>query len=76
MTIKAKNVDYRITRSAEETELEDTDFAFVFNGKGEIRCVQINGDLGDDDELPYAVNKMIEVIGDLELITKLTRTYH
>ena len=76
MTIKAKNVDYRITRSAGETELADTDFAFVFNGKGEIRCVQINGDLDDDDELPYAVSKMIELIGDLELITKLTRTYH
>ena len=76
MTTKAKNVDYRITRSAEETELADTDFAFVFNDKGEIRCVQINGDLSDDDEMPYAVNKMIELIGDLELITKLTRTYH
>lgn len=76
MTIKAKNVDYRITRSAEETELADTDFAFVFNGNGEIRCVQINGDLDDNDELPYSVSKMIELIGDLELVTKLTRTYH
>ena len=73
---KAKNVDYRITRSAEDTELKDDDFAFVFNSKGEIRCVQIAGHLDDDDELPYAVNKFIEVIADLELITKLTRKYH
>jgi hypothetical protein len=30
----------------------------------------------DDDPLPYAVEKMIELMADLELITKLTRTYH
>lgn len=73
---KVKNVDYRITRNAEDTELKDDDFAFVFNSKGDIRCVQLNGNLEDDDKLPFAVDKMIELIADLELITKLGRTYH
>ena len=73
---KAKNVDYRITRNAKDTELQDDDFAFVFNSKGEIRAVQMSALAEDDDELPYAVNKMIELMSDLELITKLTRTYH
>jgi len=74
--LKAKNVDYRITRNAKDTELQDDDFAFVFNSKGEIRAVQMSALAEDDDELPYAVNKMIELMADLELITKLTRTYH
>jgi hypothetical protein len=74
--MKAKNVDYRITRYAEDTDLQDDDFAFVFNSKGEIRAVQMSASAEDDDPLPYTVEKMIEVIGDLELITKLTRTYH
>ena len=74
--LKAKNVDYRITRNAKDTELQDDDFAFVFNSKGEIRAVQMSALAEDDDELPYAVNKMIELMSDLELITKLTRTYH
>ena len=73
---KAKNVDYRITRNAKDTELQDDDFAFVFNSKGEIRAVQMSALAEDDDELPYAVNKMIELMSDLELITKLIRTYH
>ena len=28
--LKAKYVDYRVTRNAEDTELKDDDFAFVF----------------------------------------------
>lgn len=74
--MKAKDVDYRITRTAKDTELKDTDFAFVFDESGNIRCVQINGDLEDNDEMPYAVDRLIQVIADLGLVTKLTRTYH
>ena len=74
--LKAKYVDYRVTRSAEDTELKDDDFAFVFNADGEIRAIQLNGDLKDNDPLPYAVDKMIQLVADLELITKLERTYH
>ena len=74
--IKAKYVDYRVTRNAEDTELQDDDFAFVFNADGKIRAIQLNGDLKDNDPLPYAVDKMIQLVSDLELITKLDRTYH
>jgi len=76
LTIKAKNVDYRITRYANDTDLQDDDFAFVFNSRGEIRAVQMSISAEDDDPLPYAVEKMVELMGDLELIKKLTRTYH
>lgn len=74
--LKAKYVDYRVTRNAEDTELRDDDFAFVFNSKGDIRAIQLNADLKDNDELPYAVDKVIQLIAELELITKLERTYH
>ncbi len=74
--LKAKYVDYRVTRNAEDTELKDDDFAFVFNADGQIRAIQLNGDLKDNDPLPYAVDKMIQLVSDLELITKLERTYH
>ena len=74
--LKAKYVDYRVTRNAEDTELKDDDFAFVFNADGEIRAIQLNGDLADTDPLPYSVDKMIQLVTDLQLITKLERTYH
>lgn len=74
--LKAKYVDYRITRNAEDTNLQDDDFAFVFKADGQIRAIQLNGDLKDNDPLPYAVDKMIQLVSDLELITKLERTYH
>lgn len=73
---KAKYVDYRITRTAEDTNLKDDDFAFVFNSDGVIRAVQINGHLDDDDDLPHDVNKMIEYVADLKLLNKIGRTYH
>ena len=73
---KVKYVDYRITRNAEDSDLRDDDFAFIFNSKGDIRCVQLSGAADDDETLPYAVDKLIEVIADLELIAKLERTYH
>ena len=74
--LKAKNVDYRVTRNAEDVNLQDDDFAFVFNAKGDIRAIQLNIDLADTDPLPYAVDKMIQLVTDLQLITKLERTYH
>lgn len=74
--LKAKNVDYRITRSAEDVDLQDDDFAFVFNAAGDIRAIHLNIDLADTDPLPYAVDKMIQLVTDLQLITKLERTYH
>ena len=73
---KAKNVDYRITRNAEDSDLQDDDFAFIFKENGDIRCVQLSGTALDDDPLPYAVEKMIDLIAELELISKLERTYH
>ena len=74
--LKAKNVDYRVTRSAEDVDLQDDDFAFVFNSNGDIRAIHLNSDLADTDSLPYAVDKMIQLVTDLQLITKLERTYH
>ena len=74
--LKAKNVDYRVTRNAEDVNLQDDDFAFVFNAKGDIRAIHLNIDLADTDPLPYAVDKMIQLVTDLQLITKLERTYH
>ena len=74
--IKAKNVDYRVTRNAEDVNLQDDDFAFVFNANGDIRAVHLSSDLADTDPLPYAVDKMIQLVTDLQLITKLERTYH
>lgn len=73
---KAKDVDYRITRTAEDTDLKDDDFAFVFNSQGVIRAVQINGDMDDNDELPHDVNKMIEYVSELKLLSKVGRTLH
>ena len=66
---KAKYADYRITRNADDTDLKDDDFAFVFNADGVIRAVQINGHLDDDDELPHDVNKMIEYVAELKLLS-------
>lgn len=74
--LKAKYVDYRVTRNAEDSDLQDGDFAFIFKSNGDIRCVQLSGDAKDDDPLPYAVDKMIQLVSDLELIGKLDRTYH
>lgn len=74
--LKAKNVGYRVTRSAEDVDLQDDDFAFVFNAAGDIRAVHLSSDLADTDPLPYAVDKMIQLVTDLQLITKLERTYH
>ena len=74
--LKAKNVDYRVTRNAEDVNLQDDDFAFVFNANGDIRAVHLSADLADTDTLPYAVDKMIQLVTDLQLITKLERTYH
>lgn len=74
--LKAKYVDYRVTRNAEDVNLQDDDFAFVFNANGDIRAIHLSADLADTDPLPYAVDKMIQLVSDLELITKLERTYH
>ena len=74
--LKAKNVDYRVTRNAEDVNLQDDDFVFVFNANGDIRAVHLSSDLADTDPLPYAVDKMIQLVTDLQLITKLERTYH
>lgn len=74
--LKAKYVDYRVTRNAEDVNLQDDDFAFVFNANGDIRAVHLSADLADNDPLPFAVDKMIQLVSDLELITKLERTYH
>jgi len=74
--LKAKNVDYRVTRSAEDVDLQDDDFAFVFNANGDIRAIHLSVDLADTDPLPYSVDKMIQLVTDLQLITKLERTYH
>lgn len=74
--LKAKNVDYRVTRNAEDTELKDDDFAFVFNSKGDIRAIQLPFMLDDEDLMPFSIDKIIELIADLQLITKLERTYH
>ena len=74
--LKAKNVDYRVTRNAEDVNLQDDDIAFVFNANGDIRAIHLSADLADTDPLPYAVDKMIQLVTDLQLITKLERTYH
>lgn len=74
--IKAKNVDYRVTRNAEDTELQDDDFAFVFNSDGDIRAIQLNGALTDEDVLPYVVERMISYVNELDLLHRLERTYH
>lgn len=74
--LKAKNVDYRVTRNAEDVNLQDNDFAFVFNANGDIRAIHLSADLADTDPLPYSVDKMIQLVTDLQLITKLERTYH
>jgi hypothetical protein len=74
--LKAKNVDYRITRNAEDVDLQDDDFAFVFNANGDIRAIHLSVDLADTDPLPYSIDKMIQLVTDLQLITKLERTYH
>jgi len=74
--LKAKNVDYRVTRSAEDVDLQDDDFAFVFNANGDIRAIHLSVDLADTDPLPYSIDKMIQLVTDLQLITKLERTYH
>jgi hypothetical protein len=74
--LKAKNVDYRVTRSAADVDLQDDDFAFVFNANGDIRAIHLSVDLADTDPLPYSIDKMIQLVTDLQLITKLERTYH
>ena len=52
------------------------DFAFVFNANGDIRAIHLSVDLADTDPLPYSIDKMIQLVTDLQLITKLERTYH
>lgn len=76
MSRTKKEKQYSITRNTEETNLKSEEFAFVFDIDGDIRCVQLPYHLDDNDELPYAVDKMIQLVSDLELITKLGRRYH
>lgn len=76
MSRTKKEKQYSITRSTEETNLKSEEFAFVFDIDGDIRCVQLPYHLDDSDELPYAVDKMIQLVSDLELVTKLGRRYH
>ena len=71
-----KEKQYAVTRNADETSLKSEEFAFVFDLDGDIRCVQLPYHLDDNDELPYAVDKMIQLVADLELVTKLGRRYH
>lgn len=74
--IKAKGVDYRVTRRAKDTELSDEDFAFVFKKDGTIRCMQFPASLQDDDLLPYDIEALLDIIHEMELLKKVGRTYH
>lgn len=73
---KSDKPEYSITRSAEETQLQDDDFAFVFNADGDIRTIQFNGNLADEDYLPYVIERMISYVDELDLLHRVKRTYH
>jgi hypothetical protein len=73
---KSDKLDYRITRSAKETKLQDSDFAFVFNDQGDIRAIQLNINMEDEDVLPYVVERMIAYVNELDLLHRIERTYH
>jgi len=71
-----KKENYKFTRSSKDSELKDTDYAFIFDEDGDLRCVQFPSHLDDDDELPQCVAQIIGKITDLELVKKLSRRYH
>jgi len=71
-----KKENYKFTRNAEDSDLKDTDYAFIFDEDGDLRCVQFPSHLDDDDELAPAVAQIIGTITDLELVKKLSRRYH
>lgn len=44
--------EYTVTRLAEDSNLDDSDFAFIFDIDGDIRCIQLPYHLSDNEELP------------------------
>ena len=59
-------------------QFTDEELISYLNSKNALQesNVNVNSDLDDNDPLPYAVDKMIQLVTDLQLITKLERTYH
>jgi hypothetical protein len=78
---KNKNMlkEYKITRLAEESDLDSTDYAFIFDIDGDIRCIQLPYHLEDSEELPNQIDAVLKLVTDFRQnqfgIIK-GRTYH
>jgi len=59
---------FKVTRTAEESNLTTDDFAFIFDMNGNIRCVQMPAFLADDDLLPDDISKMLEYVSAMDLM--------
>ncbi len=71
--------EYKITRSADDSKLDDTDYAFIFDIDGDIRCIQLPFHLSDDDELPNQIHAMLKLVTEFrqnQFKNIKGRTYH
>jgi len=78
---KNKNTlkEYKITRLAEESDLDSTDYAFIFDIDGDIRCIQLPYHLEDNEELPHQIDAVLKLVTDYrqnQLSNIKGRTYH
>jgi hypothetical protein len=71
--------EYTVTRLAEDSNLDDSDFAFIFDIDGDIRCIQLPYHLSDNDELPLQIDSVLKLITEFRLNQLKNikgRTYH
>ncbi len=59
--------EYKITRSAEDSNLDDTDYAFIFDIDGDIRCIQLPFHLDDNDEMPNQIHSVLKLVTDFRI---------
>ena len=57
--------EFKITRSTDDSKLDDTDYAFIFDIDGDIRCIQLPYHLGDNDSLPNQIDAVLKLVTDL-----------
>jgi hypothetical protein len=71
--------EYTVTRLAEDSNLDDSDFAFIFDIDGDIRCIQLTYHLSDNEELPLQIDSVLKLITEFRLNQLKSikgRTYH
>jgi hypothetical protein len=67
---KSPFANLTITRNAEDSDLTDWDYAFIFDKDGNIRAVQFPFWLEDAEPLPDHVARVLDLVATLKIIDK------